>query len=53
MRQREMAARIVQLSGELDYAKQRHANIQHEADMDKKRIIDGKLKPKGHLLLRR
>lgn len=53
MRQREMAARIVQLSGELDFAKQRHKNLQHEAAAAKEHIIAGKLNPKGHLLLKR
>lgn len=52
MRQREMAARIVQLSSELDYAKDRYRTIQEKEVADKQAILDSKLKPKGHLLLK-
>lgn len=52
MRQREMAARIVQLSKELDFAKDRHRSIQEKVVADKQAILDSKLKPKGHLLLK-
>lgn len=47
-----MAARIVQLSNELDFAKDRHRSIQEKEAAEKQAILDSKLKPKGHLLLK-
>ncbi|XP_030383150.1 39S ribosomal protein L52, mitochondrial [Scaptodrosophila lebanonensis] len=51
LKQQEIATKIVQLSGELDYAKKRHETLKAAADAERQRIIENKLKPKGHLLL--
>ncbi|KAH8372927.1 hypothetical protein KR009_008275 [Drosophila setifemur] len=52
LKQQEIAAKIVELSGELDFAKQRHVQLKEEAAAQKQRILQNKLKPKGHLLLK-
>lgn len=52
LKQRELAATIVQMSAELDFAKQRHQTILREKEEKRERIIQNKLKPKGHLLLK-
>lgn len=53
LKQQEIAAKIVELSGELDFAKERHERLQKQAQAEKQRIIQNKLKPKGHLLLKK
>ncbi|XP_039955535.1 39S ribosomal protein L52, mitochondrial [Bactrocera neohumeralis] len=52
-KQQEIAAKIVTLSGELDFAKKRYARIQTEEAAAKENVIKNKLKPKGHLLLKK
>ncbi|XP_014087525.1 large ribosomal subunit protein mL52 [Bactrocera oleae] len=52
-KQQEIAAKIVTLSGELDFAKKRYARIQAEEAAAKENVIKNKLKPKGHLLLKK
>ncbi|XP_017078384.1 39S ribosomal protein L52, mitochondrial [Drosophila eugracilis] len=52
LKQQEIASRIVELSGELDFAKQRHERLKVAAESEKQRLIQNKLKPKGHLLLK-
>ncbi|XP_064544166.1 large ribosomal subunit protein mL52 [Drosophila montana] len=52
-KQQEIAAKIVELSSELDFAKQRHERLKMQAQAEKQRIMQNKLKPKGHLLLKK
>ncbi|XP_022232232.2 39S ribosomal protein L52, mitochondrial [Drosophila obscura] len=52
LRQQEIATKIVELSGELEFAKQRHERQRIAAATEKQRIIENKLKPKGHLMLK-
>ncbi|KAH8275257.1 hypothetical protein KR026_003978 [Drosophila bipectinata] len=52
LKQQEIAAKIVELSGELEFAKERHERLKTEAEAEKQRILQNKLKPKGHLLLK-
>lgn len=42
---------MVELCGELKFAKDRHQRILKEEETGKQQIIDSKLKPKGQLLL--
>ncbi|XP_039501631.1 39S ribosomal protein L52, mitochondrial [Drosophila santomea] len=53
LKQQEIATRIVELSGELEFAKQRHERLKENAESEKQRLIRSKLKPKGHLLLKK
>ncbi|KAH8277839.1 hypothetical protein KR018_008504 [Drosophila ironensis] len=53
LKQQEIASKIVELSGELEFAKQRHERLKTEAAAEKQRILQDKLKPKGHLLLKK
>ncbi|KAL7735426.1 hypothetical protein ACLKA6_019543 [Drosophila palustris] len=53
IKQQEIAAKIVELSSELEFAKQRHERLKSEAQAEKQRILQSKLKPKGHLLLKK
>ncbi|EDW09174.2 39S ribosomal protein L52, mitochondrial [Drosophila mojavensis] len=53
LKQQEIAAKIVELSSELDFAKERHERLKKQAQAEKQRIIQNKLKPKGHLLLKK
>lgn len=43
----------MELSGELEFAKQRHERLKAEAEAKKQRILQTKLKPKGHLMLKK
>ncbi|XP_067634191.1 large ribosomal subunit protein mL52 [Eurosta solidaginis] len=52
-KQQEIAVKIVNLSGELDFAKKRYARIQAEQAAAKESVVKGKLKPKGHLMLKK
>ncbi|XP_055917099.1 39S ribosomal protein L52, mitochondrial [Eupeodes corollae] len=51
--QQEIARKMVSALKELDYAKQRFVDMKSSKEAEKKRIIDNKLKPKGHLLLKK
>ncbi|XP_034106813.1 large ribosomal subunit protein mL52 [Drosophila nasuta] len=53
LKQQEVAAKIVELSSELEFAKARHERLKSEAKAEKQRIIQNKLKPKGQLLLKK
>ncbi|EDV59650.1 39S ribosomal protein L52, mitochondrial [Drosophila erecta] len=53
LKQQDIATRIVELSGELEFAKQRHERLKENAESEKQRLIQSKLKPKGHLLLKK
>lgn len=52
-KQQEIAGKIVTLSGELDFAKKRYARMQAEEAATRENVIKSKLKPKGHLLLKK
>jgi Mitoribosomal protein mL52 len=44
---------MVEMIGELDFAKTRHAKLQQAKVDEKQKLISGKLKAKGHLLLKK
>lgn len=46
-------ARIIELVGEIDYAVERHAKLQEKEKQERQKILDNKLKSKGHLLLQK
>lgn len=51
IRQKEIRDEIISLSGEIDFAVDRHKQLQLEEEEKKQAIINRKLKPKGlHLL---
>lgn len=50
--QREIAEKIIRLTGEIDFAVNRHKQMQIDEENRKKDIIDRKLKPKGANLLK-
>ncbi|XP_011163169.1 39S ribosomal protein L52, mitochondrial [Solenopsis invicta] len=52
-KQRDYAARIITLVGEMDYAVERHAKLQEKKKQRRQKILDNKLKPKGELLLQK
>jgi len=52
-KQRNYAARIIKLVGEIDYAVERHAKLQEKEKQERQQILDNKLKPKGDLLLQK
>uniref|UniRef100_A0A1B0CE48 Large ribosomal subunit protein mL52 n=1 Tax=Lutzomyia longipalpis TaxID=7200 RepID=A0A1B0CE48_LUTLO len=49
--QRVIAEKIVSLNKEIAFAKERHARILREKELQQKSIQEGKLKEKGHLML--
>ncbi|XP_063382296.1 large ribosomal subunit protein mL52 [Cydia fagiglandana] len=49
-KQQDYASRIVQLSSELDFAKERYQNIQKAKEEERQRILNNRLKPKGESL---
>ncbi|XP_065082510.1 large ribosomal subunit protein mL52 [Ochlerotatus camptorhynchus] len=51
LQQHELATKIVTMSKEMDFALERYNKLQEEKQMEKKSILQSKLKPKGHLLL--
>lgn len=51
--QQEIARKMVSAIKELDYAKKRHAEMKASKEAEKKQILENKLKPKGHLLLKK
>jgi large subunit ribosomal protein L52 len=53
MFQRELAQKIVTGSWEIDYAIDRHKKLEEQKVEQKRNIIQNKLKPKGHLLLKK
>ncbi|KFB41587.1 AGAP004841-PA-like protein [Anopheles sinensis] len=53
LQQREIAKQIVTLSKEMDFAVERHDRINAEHAKRKEDLVREKLKPKGHLLLKK
>lgn len=53
MLQRDLAQKIVTGTFEIDYAIKRHQRLKDEEVKAKQDIMDGKLKPKGHFMLRK
>ncbi|XP_058063018.1 large ribosomal subunit protein mL52 [Anopheles bellator] len=53
LQQREIAKQIVTLSKEMDFAVERHNRIETEAKETRQKLLAEKLKPKGHLLLKK
>ncbi|KAL1379570.1 hypothetical protein pipiens_014802 [Culex pipiens pipiens] len=51
LQQRDLAAKIVTMSSEMDFALDRYNRIQDEEARQRQALIDSKLKPKGHRLL--
>lgn len=51
--QRELAEKIVTGSWEIDHAIKRHKDIKDKEAKARQGIFDNKLKPKGHLLLKK
>lgn len=51
MKQREWSEKIVELTGELNFAKDRYKTMQIEEEKKRQAILDSKLKEKGPLLL--
>ena len=45
-------AKIVKLVSEVDFAVERHSKLLAEAEEEKQKILNSKLKPKGELLLK-
>ncbi|CAL1677180.1 unnamed protein product [Lasius platythorax] len=52
-KQRDYAAKVIKLVGEIDYAVERHAKMQEKEKQRRQQILDSKLKPKGDLLLQK
>lgn len=52
-KQREYAQKIVTAIKEVDFAKERYQRLTKEEADKRQSIIDGKLKPKGKLLLKK
>ncbi|XP_012058368.1 PREDICTED: 39S ribosomal protein L52, mitochondrial [Atta cephalotes] len=50
-KQRDYAAKIIKLVGEVDFAVERHARMQEKKKEERQEILNNKLKPKGDLLL--
>ncbi|XP_053673418.1 39S ribosomal protein L52, mitochondrial [Anopheles nili] len=53
LQQREITKQIVTLSKEMDFAVDRHNRLKTEAVENRQKQIADKLKPKGHLLLKK
>lgn len=53
IKQKEIAEKIIRLSGEIDFAVKRHQQIEMDEKTHRKQTIDSKLKPKGLALLKR
>lgn len=53
MQQRDLAQKIVTGTYEIDYAIKRHQRLKDEEVKAKQDIMDGKLKPKGHFMLKK
>lgn len=52
IKQKEILDKIIQLNSEIDFAIERHAKLKEVETERRKKIIEGKLKPKGSLLLK-
>lgn len=52
LRQREIRDKIINLTGEIDFAVSRHKQMQIDEENRKQAILDKKLKPKGMQLLK-
>ncbi|KYQ58064.1 39S ribosomal protein L52, mitochondrial [Trachymyrmex zeteki] len=50
-KQRDYAAKIIKLVGEVDFAVENHARMQEKKKEERQEILNNKLKPKGDLLL--
>lgn len=50
--QKELAEEIIKLTGEVDFAVERHRKLEEEKQEEVRRIIDGKFKPKGKHLIK-
>ncbi|EGI61563.1 PREDICTED: 39S ribosomal protein L52, mitochondrial [Acromyrmex echinatior] len=50
-KQRDYAAKIIKLVGEVDFAVERHTRMQEKEKEKRQTILNNKLKPKGDLLL--
>lgn len=50
-KQREIRDQIINLSGEIDFAVERHKTLQANEAKRKQDLLDRKLKPKGQVLL--
>lgn len=53
MFQRELAQKILKGAQEIDYAIARHKKLEENKFKETQDILDRKLKPKGHLLLKK
>lgn len=53
VKHKQIAEEIIALSAEMDFAVERHRQLQIEEKNAKKQIIDNKLKPKGAKLLKK
>ncbi|KAM7343543.1 mitochondrial ribosomal protein L52 [Cochliomyia hominivorax] len=51
MKQQEIAAKIVAMNKELDMAKKRYKQLQEQQEIERQKIMQAKLKPKGKFLL--
>lgn len=51
--QQELAADVIRLTAEVDFAVQHHDKREQQKKEQIKRIIDGKLKPKGKYLIKK
>ncbi|CAH0398897.1 unnamed protein product [Chilo suppressalis] len=52
LKQREFASKIIELSSEIDFAKELYQQKLKSAEKEKQRILDDRLKPKGKALLK-
>ncbi|CAH2039303.1 unnamed protein product, partial [Iphiclides podalirius] len=53
LKNREVAAKIVELSTELDFAKSRHQKLLDAKERERQTILQNRLKPKGNALLKK
>ncbi|XP_053606666.1 large ribosomal subunit protein mL52 [Plodia interpunctella] len=53
LKQREYASQIVQMSAELDFAKDRYQKNLQTAAAERQKVIDNRLKPKGKALYKK
>lgn len=53
LKQREIAKQIIKLTGEIDFAVDRHKQMMIDEQKRRKEILDNKLKPKGIELLKK
>ncbi|KAK4876660.1 hypothetical protein RN001_009166 [Aquatica leii] len=53
IKQKQITETIIKLSGEIDFAVERHKQLQIDEEQRKQQIISNKLKPKGLTLLKK